>query len=125
MERRTALAIAAATAATVMAGSAAFAANVGLLQHDKAPPISVLDTSAVSPELPADPKVVTVVVQDPPITADGPATVAPPADATAASFDDHGEDGTEVDDHGDDDSVDDSSGRGSDDDHEAGHDDDD
>ena len=65
MERRTALALATATAGTIMAASAAFAANVGLLEPDDKAPISVLDTSSLEPAAPVEPTVVTIVVEDP------------------------------------------------------------
>ena len=97
MERRTALALATAAAGTVLAASAAFATNVGLLEHDKAAPISVLDTSSLEPAGPVDPTVVTVVVDDPPVQASNPTSPASPADATDLSssddsYDDGGDD---------------------------------
>lgn len=72
MERRTALALATASAGTIMAASAAFAVNVGLLQHDDTRPVGVLDASTIespSTTLPLDPTVVTVVIEDPPLPA--------------------------------------------------------
>jgi hypothetical protein len=121
MERRTALAIATAAAGTILAASAAFAANVGLLTHDDATPVGILDASTVAPAAidPADPTVVTVIVEDP------PAQVAAvgSADSRSTSLDDSDVnddsdewEGTEVDDH--------SGPRAGDDDHESRDDDD-
>ena len=68
MERRTALAIAAAAAGTVLAASAAFAANVGLLEPTDTTPVGVLDASVEVPTTaPVEPTVVTVIVEDPPV----------------------------------------------------------
>jgi hypothetical protein len=80
MERRTALAVAATAACTVLAASAAFAVNVGLLQHDSNKPVGVLDTSAIDASSPADqlaPTVVTVIVDDPPAQRGADATSSP------------------------------------------------
>lgn len=68
MERRTALALAAAAAGTVLAASAAFAANVGFLEPSDTAPVGILDASVEDPTTaPLEPTVVTVVVEDPPI----------------------------------------------------------
>lgn len=70
MERRTALAIALAAAGTISAASAAFAVNVGLLQHDTNKPGGVLDASLLDASFPtdtSDPTVVTVYVDDLPV----------------------------------------------------------
>lgn len=88
MERRTALALAAAAACTVLAASAAFAVNVGLLQHDSNKPVGVLDTSAIDATSPADqldPTVVTVIVEDPPVQDVASATSSRDADPVPAS----------------------------------------
>lgn len=87
MERRTALALAAAAACTVLAASAAFAVNVGLLRHDSNKPVGVLDTSAIDATSPADqldPTVVTVIVEDPPAQEGANATSSRDADPAPA-----------------------------------------
>jgi hypothetical protein len=97
MERRTALALAVAAAGTVLAGSAAFAANVGLLENE-AKPTSVLDTSSIetTTTLPQDPTVVTVIVEDPPVADAGVPAVdpalTPPPSTVAQSYDDYDDD---------------------------------
>jgi len=85
MERRTAIAFAAAAAGTVLTAGAAFTTNVGLLQHDKPTPISVLDSTRVIPEGTQDPTVVTVVVDDPPIAGDEGSTPSATGPTSAAS----------------------------------------
>jgi hypothetical protein len=85
MERRTAIAFAAAAAGTVLTAGAAFTTNVGLLQHDKPTPISVLDSSQVVPESTQDPTVVTVVVDDPPVASDDGSTPSAVGPTSAAS----------------------------------------
>ncbi|MFL6203739.1 MAG: hypothetical protein ACJ739_00160 [Acidimicrobiales bacterium] len=92
MDRRTAIAVAAAAAGTVLTLGAAFATNVGLLQHDKPTPISVLDSSRVVPEPTQDPTVVTVVVDDPSIESDAGSTPAATPSAPSASSFDHSSD---------------------------------
>jgi hypothetical protein len=102
MERRTALALAIAAAGTVLAGSAAFAANVGLLENE-AKPTSVLDTSSIetTTTLPQDPTVVTVIVEDPPV--DSGQTLAvdpaltPPPSTVGQSYDDSSDDSSDDD----------------------------
>lgn len=121
MERRTALALAAATAATVLAASAAFAANVGLLHDDPATPVGVLDAATVGASGDAEPSVVTVIVEDPPLSAAGV-----PGQPSGSAFDPVADDryeSDEWDDYGDAEDHDDDH----EDDHEAreGHDDDD
>jgi hypothetical protein len=81
----------------------------------------VLDTGSIAPVAPADPTVVTVVVEDPPVPVPTPAvgsdqgTVAP----AGSRVDDRGDDDS-FDDHGDDDR-----GEDGDDDRGEEHDDDD
>jgi hypothetical protein len=126
MNRRTALAIAAAAGGTVLTATAAFATNVGLLDNADEPPMSVLDSSALvadDTELPTDPTVVTIVVEDPPAAVapapTAPAPVSSPAVAPASDdsdfddpydddvYDDHGEDDDDEDeDHEDEDHED-------------------
>jgi hypothetical protein len=87
MERRTALAFAAAAGGTVLAATAAFVTNVGLLDTSHEAPISVLDSSNLVGDdapLSQDPTVVTIVVDDPPATTT-PAPVSPPAAAPASA----------------------------------------
>ncbi|MGQ0433456.1 MAG: hypothetical protein ACT452_13720 [Microthrixaceae bacterium] len=111
MERRTALALATASAGTIMAASAAFAVNVGLLQHDDTRPVGVLDASTIespSTTLPVDPTVVTVIVEDPPLPAAEPASAtgfdtASVGDLSAVSSDDSGDDSTDIEREDDDD----------------------
>lgn len=129
MERRTALAYAAATAGTVLAGGTALAATTGFLGSDHPAPAKVEDISAVedatTTTLP-EPTVVTIVVEDPALApaavddnggdrpagasddspdlvddngGDRPAGVS---DDDADELDDHGDDDGAVDDHGDD-----------------------
>jgi hypothetical protein len=124
MNRRTALAIAAAAGGTVLTATAAFATNVGLLDTPDEPPMSVLDSSSlVGDETPLaqDPTVVTIVVEDPPAPVTAPATapVSPPAAATASAA---GGDDSAYDDSYDDDVYDD---HGEDDDGEDHEDDED
>lgn len=88
MERRTALAYAAAAAGTVLAGSTALAATTGVLGGDDPDPSEIEDISvadgglgtAASTTLP-EPTVMTVVVDE---------YVTPPAPATAPAVDDDG-----------------------------------
>ncbi len=83
MERRTALALAAAVAGTVLAAGAAFAVNVGILKPQDSAPISVLDARTLEPAA-VDPTVVTVIVEDPPGSAP---RVAPGAGAEVSPLD--------------------------------------
>lgn len=94
-----------------MAASAAFAVNVGLLQHDDTKPVGVLNTSAIESTFatdPADPTVVTVIVEDPPlqsdVSADASADPAGASDLAPAleQGDDRDDDSTEIE-HDDDD----------------------
>lgn len=65
MERRTALALAAATAGTALASSAAFAINIGLLRHDADKPVGILSSKVIDASFGTDPTQVTVAVEDP------------------------------------------------------------
>lgn len=126
MERRTALAVAAAAAGSVLAAGAAVVTNVGRLDQQDPQPVEVLDASASVPgtTAPVDPTVVTIVIEDPAALPD--AGLVPTAAAAVRRSDNSHEDNDhEPDDDGaeddgaDDDPDDDSSGSGSDD-----HDDD-
>lgn len=73
--------MAAAAAGTVLAASAAFAANVGFLEPADTTPVGILDASVEVPTTaPVDPTVVTVIVEDPPI----PAASVPGGDLSQA-----------------------------------------
>lgn len=65
MERRTALALAAAAAGTALASSAAFAINIGLLRHDADKPVGILSSKVIDASFGTDPTQVTVAVEDP------------------------------------------------------------
>lgn len=107
MERRTALAIATAAAGTVLATGSAFAANLGLLGREDPPVLSVVDAGAVPDPLLADPTVVTLVVEDPPVPqADRPAATGGSSSAIVAPAGMDPSDDGNVDGH-DDSSVDD------------------
>ncbi len=64
-----------------MAASAAFAANVGLLEGDTSKPVGILDTSpvATTETTMPEPTVVTVIVEDPPLPVETPAVAPTPA----------------------------------------------
>lgn len=98
MERRTALALATAAAGTIMAASAAFAVNVGLLEPDHKAPISVVDTSSLEPAAPVDPTVVTIVVEDPPVQSAGTPSATNGASNPTSAGDDGYDDSHEADD---------------------------
>lgn len=125
MERRTALAIATAAAGTVLAASAAFAANVGLLEGDTSKPVGILDTSpvATTETTMPEPTVVTVIVEDPPLPVETPAAVpapgavAPaPAPAVSSSSSHEDDDRYQDDDHEDEGGYEDEGGFEDDDD---------
>lgn len=81
-----------------MAASAAFAVNVGLLQHDDTKPVGVLDTSAIESidtTAPIDPTVVTVIVEDPPIQG-AVASSAPATERAGTYSDDLDDDASEI-----------------------------
>lgn len=124
MERRTALALALAAAGTVLAASAAFATNVGLLGQGAEPPVGVLDASSVGTTVPADPTVVTIIVEDPSVpVAAGPSAMPAAAVRVSSSGDDRGGDDDSFDDSDFDDDRDDD--RDDEDDDDRGDDDDD
>lgn len=126
MERRTALAYAAAAAGIALAGSTAFAATAGMLGHDDSGPVEIEGISTAGDDLVPDTtttlpesSVVTVVVDE---YVTGPATVSGSAvddrgglrpagvsDDAPDVFDDHDsdDDSDDVDDHDDSDEDDD------------------
>lgn len=65
MERRTALALAVAAAGTVLASSAAFAINIGLLRHEADKPVGILDSSVIDASFGIDPAQTTRAIDNP------------------------------------------------------------